>query len=90
MYLVNPLISDGNISEVNCILLKSKFKFSAISFAKVVFPVPGWSSSKILPPARIEANASCILSSLPTIFLFKWRMSFLVIFEHTTLEYVFT
>jgi hypothetical protein len=27
---------------------------------------------------------------LPTIFLFKWRMSFLVIFEHTTLEYVFT
>ena len=59
------MISAGNKSGVNCILLNSHPKASAKVLDINVFANPGKSSNKILPLARIPAMTISIVCSFP-------------------------
>ena len=65
-YIVNPVMSPGNTSGVNCILLFSSPIAFANARAMVVFPTPGTSSMSIFPPAIIDAIILATHMSFPT------------------------
>jgi hypothetical protein len=61
-----PRISDGRRSGVNCTRLKTAPLIAlAIALAKVVFPVPGKSSSSTWPPETMQAKTRRTTSACP-------------------------
>ena len=52
------MISEGNKSEVNCILFIGKSRDFAKAFARVVFPTPGTSSIRMCDSAKKAIKVS--------------------------------
>ena len=58
-------MSEGTTSGVNWTRLNRRSMALLKASARVVFPTPGMSSSRMWPPATITASTLRIMSSLP-------------------------
>ncbi len=58
LHTFTPMTSLGNMSGVNCILLKARPRALATSLARVVFPSPGGSLKSMCPLAITAARMS--------------------------------
>ena len=92
LYILSPVISAGKRSGVNCILENFPSMEDAMTFASVVFPVPGVSSKSTCPPATSVVMTRSMVFSFPiiTFLILLLRASILFFASSNVLTDIFT